>query len=175
MSGYYIYLISSLPMLHFGLKPPISFERFIRLCQGLLSEEDIEILKVCAQQNIHDYKTGQPTLNKWRVFDTALRNELVKIRAGRKKVEALKYLRQDGYTEPYISHLALNAHRNPSILEGEKSLDLERWRFLEELSTGHYFDIDFLIVYVLKLLILEKWEKIRTADKKQCLQDLLRG
>ena len=86
MSGYYIYLISSLPMLHFGLKPPISFERFIRLCQGLLSEEDIEILKVCAQQNIHDYKTGQPTLNKWRVFDTALRNELVKIRAGRKKV-----------------------------------------------------------------------------------------
>ncbi|MFH0827465.1 MAG: DUF2764 family protein, partial [Candidatus Omnitrophota bacterium] len=81
---------------------------------------------------------------------------------------------QDGSTEPAISHLALNAHRSPSLLEGERMLDAERWRFLDELSLGHYFDLDFLIVYLLKLLILERWEKIRTADKEQFLDELIR-
>jgi hypothetical protein len=175
MFGYYIYLISSLPMLHFGLKPPLSLEKFMRTCEGLLTEEDTEILKACTQDEIHAEKSDHPTINRYKQFDLALRNELAKVRASRKKVDAEKYLRQDGFTEPSISHLALNAHRNPSILEGERSLDLERWRFLEELTIGHYFDLDFLVVYAFKLMILEKWERVRGADRSQLMEQTLRG
>ncbi|KPK97741.1 MAG: hypothetical protein AMJ95_07530 [Omnitrophica WOR_2 bacterium SM23_72] len=174
MSGYYIYFICSLPMLHFGAKPSMGVERFIQLASELLSQEDVRILKACTQKNIYEHKMEQPTLNKWLTFDTALRNELVKVRSSRKKTDPAKYLRQDGYTEPAISHLALNAYRSPSILEGERMLDMERWRFLEGLSLGHYFDLDFLIVYTLKLLMLERWEKIRTADKEQLLEEAIK-
>ncbi|MFH1641001.1 MAG: DUF2764 family protein, partial [Candidatus Omnitrophota bacterium] len=161
--------------LHFGLKAPVSFEKFMESCRELLSEGDNRILEACKKQSIFEIKPLHPTLNKWRIFDTALRNELVKIRASRKKIDPSKYLRQDGFTEPYVSHLALNAFRNPSIMESERALDLERWRFLDELTVGHYFDIDFLIIYALKLLILEKWDMIRSADRQQELEELLRG
>ena len=104
------------------------------------------------------------TLHKWRIFDTALRNELVKIRAARLGRDQENYLRCDGYTEPAISRIAMNAHRNPSILEAERMLDEERWHLLDELSLGHYFDLDLLVIYAIKLLILERWQRIRAAD-----------
>jgi hypothetical protein len=53
-------------------------------------------------------------------------------------------------------------------------LDEARWRMLEELCVGHYFDLDFLIIYALKLLILERWQRIRTADGGRLLEEVLR-
>jgi hypothetical protein len=162
-------------MLHFGLKPLISLEKFMQVCAGLLSDADIQTLSSCIQEDIHGQKGAQPTIERYQQFDLVLRNELAKVRASRRKLDPGKYLRQDGFTDPSISHFALNAARNPSILEGERILDLERWRFLEELELGHYFDLDFLIIYVFKLMMLEKWERIRTVDKKQLMEQTLRG
>jgi hypothetical protein len=71
--------------------------------------------------------------------------------------------------------MALAAYRNPSILESERYLDQEKWNFLDSLAAGHYFDRDFLIVYGLKLAVLEKWERVRTADKKALLDKALAG
>jgi len=144
-------------MLNFGMKPPFSFEQFLQICQRVIPESDIGILK---QASI--------------TFDTVLRNELTKIRAARKRVDPLKYLRGDEYADPSVTRIALNAYRNPSILEAERMLDQERWHVLEEGACGHYFDIDFLIVYAHKILILERWEKIHTADKTQRLEEVLK-
>ena len=44
---------------------------------------------------------------------------------------------------------------------------------MDELATGHYFDLDFLISYALKLLILERWERINSADKPRLLEEVL--
>ncbi len=169
MAVYYTYLISSLPGLVFGVEPPISFEDFLEGCRPLVSEKDFEILRALPGEPGYIYQEMQPTLKQWQEFDTALRNELAKIRARRKKTDPSKYLRRDGYVEPLISRAALNACRNPSLLEAERALDLERWRVLEGLSAGHYFDIDFLITYAHKLLILERWQRVNSADKVQQL------
>ncbi|MCK4961666.1 MAG: DUF2764 family protein [Anaerolineales bacterium] len=174
MPGYYTYLISSLPMLNFGAKPPFSFEQFLRICQRVIPESDIGILKQASITGEYSYQSNQPTLKKWHAFDTVLRNELAKIRAARKRVDPLKYLRADVYADPSVTRIALNAYRNPSILEAERMLDQERWHVLEEGACGHYFDIDFLIVYAHKILILERWEKIDTADKTQRLEEVLK-
>jgi len=170
MAAYYTYLISGLPMLNFGMKPPFSFDGFIERCQGLIPDAETDMLKAALKLT---YEDGQPTLKKWRTFDKDLRNELVKLRAARKHVDPVKYLRKDGFVEPYITHIAMGAVRNTSILEGEKMLDEGRWSALEELSVGHFFDIDFLIIYAQKLLILECREKIRAADKAQLLKEAL--
>jgi hypothetical protein len=58
-------------------------------------------------------------------------------------------------------------------MEAEKALDLERWRELDELTLGHYFDLDALIVYAIKLTRLEKWDKVYAADKKRILEENL--
>lgn len=173
MPVYYTYLISSLPALVFGAEPPFSFGDFLKICQPLISESDFNILKTSSREGEYIYEGIPPTLQKWREFDTTLRNELVKIRASRKKIDPAKYLRRDGYAESSISHAALNAYRNPSLLEAEKALDLARWRALEELCVGHYFDIDFLLIYAHKLLILQRWQRINSADKVQQLERLL--
>jgi hypothetical protein len=161
MAGYYVYLVSSLPMLHFGAKPPISHEKFLDTCAGLISEDDIDALK-------------DVRLEKWHKFDMDLKNELVKIRAGRKHIDPAKYIRKDGYADPSVARAAMNAYRTKSIIESEKALDHERWNFLDKISLGHYFDIEVLIAYSLKLQMLERWEKVRAANKPALLEDVLK-
>jgi len=160
-------------MLHFGRKPPFSFEKFLLMCERLIPEEDIRTLKGISISGEYTGASANRTLRNWRSFDTALRNELVKIRAARKKIDPLKYIREGGYSEAYIAHVAMNAQRNPSPIESEKTLDLERWRMLDEFLAGHYFDMDALIVYGLKLLILEKWADINSASRAATLDAVL--
>ncbi|MBL7151050.1 MAG: DUF2764 family protein [Candidatus Omnitrophica bacterium] len=166
MPAYYTYLVASLPSLVFGSEPPFSFQGFLNLCRPLIPEAGFNLLQ-------HSDNGNQPTLQKWLEFDTALRNELVKIRAARKKIDPEKYLRRDGFVDPQISHSAINAYRNPSPLEGEMMLDQARWRLLDELCAGHYFDLDLLIIYAHKLLILERWQRIKSADSPALLEGLL--
>lgn len=173
MHASYIYLISSLPMLHFGIKPPFLFGKFLEICAGLIPQTDWELLKNVSVNGEYDYELKQPTLNCWYEFDSDLRNELVRLRASRRRVDPVKYLRRDGNYRLSIVHLAMNAQRSPSLIEAEKMLDQGRWQKLEELSFGHYFDIDFLIIYALKLLILERWERINRADKVGLLEEAL--
>ena len=106
-------------------------------------------------------------------FEAALRNELVRIRAHRKHLDASKYLRSDGYADQWITHIAATAYRNPSLIDAQKTLDQDRWKFLDELSTGHYFDLELLMIYARKLSILERWERVRTADADKLLEGVL--
>ena len=161
---YYVYLISSLPMLHFGARPPFSYARFIAACEGLIPLGETDALRALNLAVQDAVSVGRPILKKWREFDTALRNEMVKIRASRRKIDPSKHLRADGYTEARLHQAVLQAYRNPSPIDGEKALDQEKWHYLDDLSLGHYFDFDALVIYGLKLLVLEKWEKIRSAD-----------
>ena len=156
-------------MLHFGMRPPLSFEKFLRLCEEFIPDADVEAVK---EVSLAGYSTlPVPGLARWRAFDIALRNELTKIRASRKHLDAHRYLREDGYADPYIAHAAMAAHRTPSVIEAEKALDQERWRALDEIALGHYFDVDALVVYAYKLKILERWEQIRTTDKERALAE----
>jgi hypothetical protein len=170
-------------MLHFNAKPPISFEKFLSMCDTVISGEDMSIIKASLVSEEENRKAANLTLQskadmpqtyrKWHAFDISLRNELVKIRAARKKIDPNRYLRYGGYEDASIAHIALHAHRTSSILESESVLDQAKWQFLDELAVGHYFDIDFLIVYANKLSILEKWDKINVLDKAQAVEKVL--
>ena len=175
MSSSYPYLISSLPMLHLGAKPPFAFEDFLQTCKGLIPAKECDVVSLCANEDLWEQTVSQETLRGWISFEVGLRNELVKIRASRRKIEPAKYLRSDGYWEPALYHIAMNSHRILSLVESEKFLDQERWRRLEELSFCHYFDLDALIIYALKLQILWRWEKVAKTDKTKILEGVLSG
>jgi hypothetical protein len=173
MSSSYPYLISSLPMLHFGAKPPFSFEAFLETCKGLIPDKDFDMVSLCANEDLWEHIVSQETLRGWIVFETGLRNELVKIRSSRRKLDPAKYLRPDGSDDTTLYHIAMNSHRILSLVESEKYLDQARWHRLEELCFGHYFDLDTLIVYALKLQILWRWEKIARIDKSEAVERVL--
>ena len=48
-----------------------------------------------------------------------------------------------------------------------------RWKALEELALGHYFDVGVLITYAYKLMILQRWENIRSAEGMILLEQAL--
>ena len=170
MPKFYTYLISSLPVLNFGMKPPFSFERFLQNCRPFISEEDFLLLgNLPITIDEYGKSVSHPTIEKWLAFDTTLRNELVKIRAQSKKIDPAKYLRGENPIDVAISHIAVSSHRSASILEGEKILDEARWQALDDFGFGHYFDMDSLILYAYKLKILERWEKIYTQDKERLI------
>lgn len=160
-------------MLHFGGKPPFPFAEFIRRCYEFIPQSEAAILEEIPVLARGFYEGKQPILKRWQEFETALRNELVKIRSSHRHIDPARFLRPTDFSDLYLSHLVMTSFRNPSILETEKTLDEARWRFLEELSLGHYFDLDALIVYSLKLLLLERWQKINSADKTKVLEETL--
>jgi hypothetical protein len=174
MSAYYIYFISSLPMLHFGKTPPFSFDKFIQMCAEFMPGSDLAFLQAVSLKQESYHQIQQATLRKWHDLNFALQNELVKLRSVRKRIDPAKYLRQDGHlVDANLVHVAMNAYKATSLLEAEKILDQARWQMLEELSAGHYFDIDTLIIYGLKLSLLERWQIINSADKVKLLADTL--
>lgn len=174
MTNYYIYLISSLPSLDFGVKPPFSYEQFLDRCRELISEEEMAVIE-SMRSNVYTYSgLKNSTLEKWRVFEMMLRNELVKIRALRLKRDPSKYLREDSCPESiYAGHIAASSYRKTSLIESEKALDHERWKYLDELAIGHYFDLDILILYACKLQIMVKWNVITTADAAAITEEVL--
>ena len=148
-------------MLHFEGNMPFSFEKFLKMTEGILSDRDRDVLKKIPEE--------------YTEFEIGIKNELVKVRSERKHVDGTKYLRKDGYWDTRLKHIAMNAYKSPSIIEGEKILDMARWRAFDELAAGHYFDITFLTLYARKILILEKWHKINSANKAQALEESLSG
>ena len=174
MADFYPYVIASLPMLHFGMKPPFSFERFLEVCRLFIPEKDFQLLSTLPQPK-HYFEEGKRhrIIRKWIAFDVGLRNELVRIRATKKHLEPATYLRSGGSSGSSLASAGTAANIHTSVLDAEKRLDETRWKALEELSTGHYFDLDLLITYAYKLLILQRWENIRQADTTVLLEQAL--
>lgn len=174
MNPNYVYFISSLPVLFFGTKPQFTIDDFIKKLESYATPKDIDIVKNLPDVNDCNNKYSEiPIIQKWIFFETLLRNELVKIRAERKKIDPLKYLKTGAYPDLNSAHIVIASYRNPHLLDGEKYFDQERFNYLGELSIGHYFDIEFLIIYAYKLKILNRWQKIQEADKLKLLEETI--
>jgi hypothetical protein len=168
----YPYLISSLPFLSFGAAPPFSYAGFLENCHGRIPEADYQLLEKISELTIDHHRQLQNTaIKEWFSFETALRNALVVARAGRRHKDPLRYLRQSDLFQASLEQLCQRAVRTPLLLEAEQMLDQARWDKLEELGQGHYFDLQTLIIYAYKLLILLRWEKIKRADSIDLLAE----
>jgi len=149
-------------MLQFGMNSPIVYSDFIEQCSQQLSENEIDFLK----------EGKVSLLKKWKIFDTSLRNELVRIRAVKKSKDPNNYLRVSEGIDPFIASLAHWAANQDSPMEAEKYLDKIRWEKIEEIKSGHYFDMEYLAAYGLQLQILERWDRINSGDGMKILEGL---
>lgn len=159
MTQYY-YLVASLPLLFFDDPPPFSSQNWLEACREQVAKEDCALLERISFTQLQSGPGDHPVWETYAAWETALRNEIALQRAQRMNVSADSYLRD----APFFTILgtavkeALNAATPKAV---ELALDRLRWSQLEELEAKTQFDLGRLIVYRLKLLILERKQLFR--------------
>ena len=154
MTKQYYYTINCLPFLSCGQSPPIRKDAFLSLTKKELKATDFTLLQSVELSHIED-STPLNVLKKWYAGEKALRNELVRRRAPKLGLHAEEFTR--GNERDYTcSRFVEEVCHVESPLIAEAMIDQARWRFLEELERRHYFDIEKLVIYFLKLQLLEK-------------------
>lgn len=161
MGGTYYYFAASLPMIRWGGKLSQTVEEFLEDARRLLSEKDFVLMEglLLGKDGI---ETDNTAALSWITFDRNFRNEIAFFRAREKHKDPLKSIRGNKEDEPVLREAVHEASRMPDLLEAQKSLDEIRWQFLEDLCGGHYYDLEFLICYGLKLKILEQYENYQS-------------
>jgi hypothetical protein len=155
--AHYYYLLSSLPMLTFGETPPLTDDDFMATCRSMLEATLVEALEAVTPEPEHI--PGSPAEQAWQVWETHIRNTLAKQRAAALGKDPAAWLRAEADVFPGDRRRAEAAADNADPLTREKELDRLRWSRLDELAVGHDFDFDALVIYRLRLLILEKWRR----------------
>ena len=172
MKGNYCFTVASLPSLSFTEPPPLSSEDFLSKCEIELSLSDHHVLKLASLLPKRSQKTIPQVLKKWYEWEQNIRNELVRLRAGKMGKDARAYIRGESseYSALFLAHEIFNAD---SPLSAQDMLDHARWKYLEELELGHYFDLEKLIIYYLKLQILEQRSLFNKEEGQKRVEELL--
>ena len=149
-------------------------ERFLEMCHTFIPEKDYHLLSTLPGPGEYPAAgKSHRAIRRWVGFDTALRNDLARIRAGRLHREPGSDLRPEGDRDAALASAVMAAALQASPLEAERAIDELRWKALEELATGHPFELDTLVTYACQLRILERWEHIRSADRAAHLGQVL--
>lgn len=116
------------------------------------------------------------TINCTR-FDYPLQNHLIRVRQNSEVYSLLvnNRLKPEYFEEevPFADSIFRVAESNSEMLEKEKAFDRIRWDFLDEQTFFHYFTIEKIISFLLKLIITERWMKLETDTGKRLLQRLI--
>jgi len=163
MGKEYYFFAASLVMISFDQKPPMTVEEYLKLSKEFLTEENFASMKGFLTGKTDDIKTSSQALQRWIVFDKSLKNEVASFRAKRAHKNPDDHIKGDSFRDYSLQDAINQASRKENLLEAEKDIDNIRWKFLEELSLGHYFDVDFLYIYGLKLKILERYVNIAST------------
>ncbi len=154
MSTYY-FTVSSLPYLRYEDPPALSLEDFYALCAPWLNPADYRLVLNASIATLAETHPTCSVLQRWRQWEINLRNELAKIRAQKLGMDLFRFTVTSSFTMG-SAELAGEAAGMVNPLEAESLLNRARWQFLEELEVAHYFDVERLVVYSLKLQLMER-------------------
>ncbi|MDP8233791.1 MAG: DUF2764 family protein [Candidatus Saelkia tenebricola] len=141
----YYYLISQLPYLVFGSQDFLNKENFLEQASKWLNKCDFEFLVDLNIGNTFFDNSEDTVIKEYKQFEYSIQETIAKYRTALKKDEDYQL------REPLKSVLT-----EGSPLEVEKKLLYLRWCFIEEIQSTHFFDFGFLILYMLKIQILER-------------------
>ncbi len=151
----YYYLVASLPLLFFDEPPPFSSRTWLELCREQVAEDDHALLSRISFDALRPHANDHALWRSYAAWETALRNELILQRAQRRGISPDPFLREAPFYSglPALVKETLDAGTPMAV---EVALDRRRWSSLEEFETATQFDLGRLIVYRLKLLLLER-------------------
>ncbi|HOG49926.1 MAG TPA: DUF2764 family protein [Lentisphaeria bacterium] len=154
MIGDLFYFLSSLPLLRWGEKPPMSYADFLGKCREALGDGKADWLAKVSL-TLDDAPTTALAA-RWQVKETFLRNVLAEIRASRRRQNAERWLRPTPVLSSGERKRIENAMSQATTWRREEALDHLRWQYLDDLSVGYAFDTTTLEIYAMRLRLLEK-------------------
>lgn len=149
----YYYFVSQLPFLKFNEKVEFDKTSFLKEAAKWLSGKALRSLSEVNINNFYYNSSDCAVICNYKNFEEKLRKNLVSVRESSGAIS--------GYQLPEDIKQALSA---TSPLDIEEKLLLLRWKFIDEQEQGHFFDLDFLKLYFLKLQILERLFKFNKKE-----------
>jgi len=150
MASYY-YLVATLPLLRFEAQRPFDAAYFLKQCKSLVSDHDYQTITSA----LSGRPSSHPFLMKWQLFASMVKKELNDQRSKKLGLSALKY-QNNGGKKISIGEAVRQALSNENALDAELSLLALKWKYLDEIVGLHYSDVEALLVYALKLQLLER-------------------
>ncbi|MBU8912509.1 MAG: DUF2764 domain-containing protein [Spirochaetales bacterium] len=174
MNQYY-FLVASLPFLSRDSDRASPPEEFLASAREHLTPRDYTAVCSARIDAPVELEPGPPVVTKWQRFERGLRNELVKVRAARLGADPAEHIRtdeagSDDTDQTGLTDTAREAFGEESPLSGEDVLGRARWEFLTELEVGHFFDVDRLVVYYLKLQLLARKRLFNRDDGERAFK-----
>ena len=171
MSRSYYYFVASLPMLSFDIKPPIALEEFLEDCRRLLSSDDYARIETVLFEDPHKLQLTHDVFGRWIAFNRKFRNELALARAVRLKKDPQKHVRGERAVESFVQETIAQAMKVGNPFEAERILDSARWRYLDELEQGRFFHFDNVLIFALKLQILERYQTFKSPKGQEIFEE----
>lgn len=191
----YYALIAGLPDLSLKDGAPFTAKNFVGGIEEQLTLEDLEALQLLLKPQDAAWWEAleahqSPFLNAWATFERNLRNLLCAMQLRTHALDEKDQIRGDNWIADNLrrntardfgigrefehTEEVLQLHAMPKLLAREKALDQLRWNFIDEQNTFAYFSIDRLFGFVLKLRMLQRYEKLRSDIGEINLTQLLR-
>lgn len=156
MPSDFFYFLSSLPLLRFGVMPPLSYPEFLTFAQEKLTADESALLSNLALCPSAPPSLSVPVIAEWEDWETFMRNSLVALRSKGNRSEAGKWQRGErGYFADTRRRLE-EVLALPNAWEREQALDRLRWQKLNELQGVHFYDFTAVIIYAYRLLLLNR-------------------
>ena len=131
-------------------------------------------------------------LRQWAEFDRTLRNVSAAFSARRLNIPVADVVVGSGDIESALSRssaadfgirgevswmdqLVAAISDDNNIVDKERRIDSIRWNMADELSAMNYFDIDFILAYLVKINLIYRWTSLDPEQGRQLLHKLIDG
>lgn len=173
MKRVYSYLAAGLPELTF--KTDIKGFDYSRIClqmQAHITGSDASLLRLLLiglepqRQTPYLYAIAAKNpcryINEYFNYDRLLRNAQAVAAAKRMNVEPHGHIVGD-YDPTALPEEIVQATAKTDVLVREEQLDKLRWQKANDITVFNYLDIEYLLAYVTKAAIIDRWLKLDKA------------
>jgi len=162
-----------------------------------ISDPDIELVENSLKPEmqlwtdfyLHMKKNRNSFLRAWFSFDRDFRNILTAISCRKQKTDIASHLIGEGELVELLSKSSasdfgihgeidyvdklIQITETPNLLEREKKFDLLRWEKAEEIAVYEYFNINALMAFFIKALIVNRWLSLDRKYGETLFQNLI--
>ena len=173
MSHNYYYFVASLPHISYGDKPTFSTADFRDQCEIQLNSGDASLIPYCTfdPKIIMETsrKTGSSFIDQFMQWERTMILTLASLRAVRLKRQFTDDVPHD---MPRVEALAKAAFEMDDPLEAQLTMDRARWGVLDEMLGLEYFGVNNIYVYLLKLQLLERKQRLDTEKGLEAYREI---
>ncbi|MDD3275888.1 MAG: hypothetical protein PHP93_02440 [Kiritimatiellales bacterium] len=163
------FLVSSLPYLRLGEKPPMDVAGFRAACAGHLSDDETSAVDAVLENR--EPASGAAS-NLWN-SEVQLRDAIVRVRAKNRGTDAARFIRpHDGFSVS-IEKAVTDAFTRPNPLEQQMELDRARWMLADELALTDPFGFAGVLAFASKARLAERWAGLDEAAGQAKVEELI--